>query len=104
MYLAMFAVITGLGFFLASIGGGVLAHKFSYIHWHLGRQTIVNYHILFVISSALRLLAAFLVTTFHEPTEKGLPIMVQFMGYSVLKRLSVGRQIHPWYRRVVNWH
>jgi len=102
MYLAMFAVITGLGFFLASIAGGIIAQLLSSVHWHIGPQTIVNYHILFAISGIVRLLAALLVMTFHEPTEKGLPIMVQFMGYAVLKWLSVGRQIHPWYRRVAS--
>jgi MFS family permease len=96
VYLAMFSVVTGLGFFIASIIGGALAESLSFIHWHIGKQTAVNYHILFTISAILRLVTAFMALRFHEPREQRLPIMVQFMGYSVLKRLSVGRQLFPW--------
>ncbi len=94
-YLAMFAVITGIGFFAASIVGGYLAESFGFFHWQLGKQTILNYHLLFGVSALLRLLAGLLFLSFHEPKEKAIPIMVQFMGYSLLKRLSVGRQIFP---------
>ncbi|HKK21609.1 MAG TPA: MFS transporter [candidate division Zixibacteria bacterium] len=94
-YLAMFAVITGIGYFAASIAGGFLAESFSFVHWQIGRQTIVNYHLLFGVSAVLRLLAGLLFLSFHEPKEKAIPIMVQFMGYSMLKRLSLGRQILP---------
>jgi MFS family permease len=99
IYLAMFAVITGLGFFIASIIGGILAKQWVFLHWQIGKQVIINYHVIFIISSFLRFMAAGLLSTFHEPAEKGLPIMLNFMGYSVLKKLSVGRQIHPWFRR-----
>jgi len=95
IYLAMFSVVTGIGYFVSSVLGGILAQQWSGIHWQVGPQTIVNYHILFALSSLLRLLAAAFFTTFHEPQEKRIPIMIQFMGYSVLKWLSVGRQIFP---------
>jgi MFS family permease len=95
IYLAMFAMVTGLGFFLASLLGGALAHNWSDFHWQIGPQTVVNYHLLFAISSGLRLLAALLLASLPEPTEKSLPVMIQFMGYAVLKRLSTGRQIFP---------
>jgi len=94
-YLAMFSVITGLGFFIASLLGGALAESLSFLHWQVGEQTIVNYHILFVISSLMRLLSAFLFMSFHEPGEKSLSIMINFLGYAVLKQLSLGRQIIP---------
>jgi MFS family permease len=87
-YLAMFSVITGLGFFIASILGGFLAENWKNIHYQLGFQTIVNYHILFAISTTLRLLAAFLALGFHEPTEKDVPSMIQYMGGSVIRQFS----------------
>jgi len=96
-YLAMFSVVTGLSFFCASLIGGMLAQNWSGIHWHIGYQTVINYHMMFGISSCLRLLAAFLVLTFREPKEKGIPIMIQFMGYSILKKLPIGRQVFPWF-------
>lgn len=95
MHLAMFSVITGIGFFVASIAGGLLAEAMSHVRWEIGPQTIVNYHILFAVSALLRFGAAALITTFHEPHEGAVPVMVQFMGYSVIKRLSAGRQIFP---------
>jgi len=99
MYLAMFSVVTGLSFFTASIVGGALAQNWSGLHWHVGGQDVVNYHLIFAISSVLRLLAAFLVLTFREPEEKGIPIMIQYVGYSILRRLTVGRQLFPWFMK-----
>jgi MFS family permease len=95
VYLAMFSVLTGLAFFVASLLGGILAHDWSNIHWPLGNQVVVNYHLLFALSSLLRFLAAFLVLTFREPREKGIPVLIDFMGYSMLKWLSLGRELFP---------
>lgn len=94
-YLAMFSVVTGLGFFLASLSGGFLAEFWSGISWHVGNQIVVNYHVLFVVSALLRLVAACLFLRFHEPSEKRIPIMIQFMGYAILKRVTLGRQLVP---------
>ncbi len=95
VYLAAFSVVTGFAFFAASIIGGAFAEWLSGFQWPIGWQVIVNYHFLFAISAGLRILAALLFLTFHEPKEKGIPVMVQFMGYAVLKRISLGRQIFP---------
>lgn len=94
-YLAVFSVVTGIAFFLASLFGGILAEWLAPIHWHVGDQTIVNYHFLFVISALLRLAAAFMFLGFHEPREQGVPVMIQFMGYAILKRIATGRQLLP---------
>ncbi len=95
IYLAVFAVVTGFAFFAASLIGGTIAEALSGLHWKVGPQTIVNYHVLFVLSTVLRLLTAFMVMSFHEPNETRLPVLMQFIGYSVLKFLSVGRQVFP---------
>jgi len=95
IYLAIFAVVTGFAFFAASLVGGTIAEAISGLHWQVGPQTVVNYHVLFVLSTVLRLLTAFLVMSFHEPKETRLPVLIQFIGYSVLKFLSVGRQVFP---------
>ncbi|MDD3731257.1 MAG: MFS transporter [candidate division Zixibacteria bacterium] len=94
-YLAFFNVVTGLAFFSASVLGGVLAEMWKDVSWMVGPQKIVNYHLLFVVSGILRLIAAGLILTFHEVHEKSVPIMVQFMGYAILKKISVGRQLFP---------
>jgi len=94
-YLGVFSVLTGLGFFIASLLGGLLAHAWVNVKFHVGSQVIINYHLLFALSGVLRFLAAAWISSLKEPGSKGIPIMVQFMGYSVLRRLAVGRQILP---------
>jgi MFS family permease len=94
-YLAVFATITGLAFFVASSLSGVLAELLSDWSWSLAGMTFVNYHLLFVLSAITRLFTAGLLASFHEPSEIRLPVVVQLMGYAVLKRVSIGRQILP---------
>ena len=94
-YLAMFSVVTGLAFFFASLIGGVLAEMWSDVSWRIGPQVIKNYHLVFIISGILRLISASVILSFHEHKEKSVPIMLQFMGYSALKRISLGRQFLP---------
>ena len=94
-YLAWFATVTGLAFFAASFLGGLLAESWSSFSWPVGKQTFLNYHIIFVISAGLRVAAAGLLYALTEPSDRKIPMMVQLMGYAVLKRLSLGRQIMP---------
>ncbi len=94
-YLAWFAAVTGLAFFTASILGGMLAESVSSFAWKVGKQTFVNYHIIFVISAVLRIASAGLMLILTEPSERRIPLMVQLMGYEVLKLLPLGRQSTP---------
>jgi len=94
-YLAWFAATTGLAFFAASVLGGLLAESLSSFLWTVGSQTFVNYHIVFVVSAGLRVASVGLLYALTEPSERKVPMMVQLMGYAVLKRLSLGRQIMP---------
>jgi MFS family permease len=98
MYLAMFSVVTGMAFFASSTAGGFLAQSWSDIHWTVGPQTVVNYHLLFALSALMRAMAAVFFMTFHEAEGKPLPIMVHFMGDAVLEQLSRGRRILSWLR------
>jgi MFS family permease len=95
LYLAVFSVVSGVGFFVASLLGGMLAESWSDIHWMIGGQQIINYHLLFGLSGVLRLLAAFMFASLRESHATRFPIMMQFMGYSFLKWFSLGRQIFP---------
>jgi len=91
VYLAMFSVITGFGLFVASILGGLLAETWSWVYWGFGPQTFVNYHILFGISAVLRILGAIFIMGFNEPPGKCVPVMMQYMGESILKRVAINR-------------
>jgi len=94
-YLAWFATVTGLSFFAASFLGGLLAESWSSFSWPVGKQNFLNYHIIFVISAGLRMASAALLYVLTEPSERKIPMMVQLMGYAVLKHLSLGRQTMP---------
>lgn len=95
VYLSVFAAVTGLAFFTASIIAGYTAEIFSDWSQTLIGITLVNYHILFIGSAVVRLLTAGLMAAFHEPAEMRLPVVIQLMGYAVLKRISIGRQVFP---------
>ncbi|MFH1699463.1 MAG: MFS transporter [Candidatus Zixiibacteriota bacterium] len=95
VYLSVFAAITGLAFFAASILAGLAAEAFTGWTHAIGSYTFVNYHLLFVGSAILRFLTAVLIASYHEPAEMRLPAVIQLMGYAVLKRMSIGRQIFP---------
>jgi len=91
VYLSAISVTSGLAFFMASLMGGFLSEKWGWIHWQLGPQVIVNYHLLFGISSVLRLFGAFLILGFQDSLAKGVPVIVQYFGDSILKRLPISR-------------
>jgi MFS family permease len=95
VYLSVFAAATGLTFFAASIVAGVVAERLSDWSASLGELALVNYHILFLASAAVRLATAGLIAAYHEPSEMRLPVVIQLMGYAVLKRMSIGRQLFP---------
>lgn len=95
LYLAWFAAVTGIAFFVASIAGGLVAELLADWQWQIGPQTLKNYHVLFVASSVLRFASVGLLFALTQSSEQGVPMMVQLMGYAVLKRLSLGRQVMP---------
>ncbi len=94
-YLAAFSVISGLAFFAASILGGAISESMSSLSFRLGPQTIINYHILFAVSSILRFVAVLTLFNYKGPTEKGVPILINFMGHVILRRLSLSIHFFP---------
>ena len=94
-YLSVFAAVTGLAFFAASIAAGYVAESMSGWTGSWFGLTVVNYHVLFVVSALLRLTTAGIISAFPEPAEMRLPVVIQLMGYAVLKRMSTGRQLFP---------
>jgi MFS family permease len=94
-YLSIFASVTGLAFFGASLLAGAVADRLS--NWHVlwVGFTLINYHLLFVVSAIARLATAILIAWTREPDEVRLPIVIQMMGYAVLRRMSISRQLLP---------
>ncbi|MBU0985211.1 MAG: MFS transporter [candidate division Zixibacteria bacterium] len=94
-YLSVFAAITGFGFFLMSVFGGYLAGLIGKTTLTVGSLTLINYHFLFIGSALLRFGTAFFLSVLREPQDVRLPVVLNLMGYAVLKRMSLGRQILP---------
>ncbi len=95
VYLSVFATVTGLAFFAASVVAGYVAEFLDGWSYAITGLTILNYHVLFVGSALLRLFTVGLVASFDEPAEIRLPVVIQLMGYAVLKHMSIGRQLFP---------
>ena len=93
--MGLLATVTGLAFFAASFPDDLPAESWSNFSWPVGKQIFLNYHIIFVISAGLRMASAALLYVLTEPSERKIPMMVQLMGYAVLKHVSLGRQIMP---------
>ncbi|HUU44603.1 MAG TPA: MFS transporter [Acidobacteriota bacterium] len=94
-YLAVFAVVTGLAFFIASVAGGILAERLVDFRWVIGDRTIIGYHLLFALSAFLRLVTGFVALRLQEPRVQEVPLLMQFVGYATLWRLGSARQIFP---------
>ena len=86
IYLAVFAVASGTGFFAASLLGGGLAEIWKGIGIAIGPQVVVNYHILFVISAVIRGVAALIAASIKEQRATELFGFVQFLTNRVVRR------------------
>jgi hypothetical protein len=42
-----------------------------------------------------------MVLSFHEPAEKDVPTLIQYMGDAFIRRLSAARQLFPWSSKMV---
>jgi MFS family permease len=92
-YLAILSVATGLGFGVAAIAGGMVGKLTQGFHWDAPWGTpMLSFHVVFLVSGLLRLLAALRMRGFEEPGAKATGFMIQVVGYAALKRLSLGRQ------------
>jgi len=92
-YIAIFSVMSGLALFLGSITAGLLSQEWSNVRIPWGKQTIVNYHLIFALSGTLRFLSAFFMLSFQEPHEKQTPEVLQYIGHSMVRWFSQGRQV-----------
>ncbi len=82
-YLAAFATVSGLTFSLATLAGGLLAEALP-DRFELCGYALHDLQVLFVLSGALRLGAAFVSLRIHEPASHG----VHALWSAVVARLS----------------
>jgi MFS family permease len=88
-YLAAFSTAAGFTFALfATLGGWLLPRLPEHVSV-LGRP-LLNFHLLFLASAALRLGATLLSLRLHEPKAQGVPAMVRWMQRAATARVWEG--------------
>ena len=93
LYIAIFSVTTGLALFIGSLLAGLLAEEWKTVSISWGQQTIINYHLIFALSGILRLLSALFMLSFREPNQKQETEVLYYMGNSIVRWISQGRQV-----------
>ena len=91
-FLASTSFVNGLFTFLASITGGIIANHLSGFRWELFGQTLVNFHILFLVSALGRVGGLFLIRRIVEPKARPVTEMVTQLGYYFGKKVLGGEK------------
>ena len=81
-YLAAQGVISGIAHFLAAATGGLLANYWSDFSLVIGRQTLLNFHILFILSAFGRILMLPVALRLHEPRAASVRILISGLASS----------------------
>ena len=108
-YLAFFYIISGLGFVVSALAGGIFAQTLA--NWSvspaiggvsrqiLGGRTFMVHHAMFVISATLRILALTLLFRLRDVKAEGTIALVSHIGSHVWRAASWGRPFPRWIRR-----
>ena len=98
-YIAAFGIVTGGATFIASTLGGVIARAASGYEWVIGGAVFINYHLLFILSSAGRFASILLLKPLREPRAVGIPTTLSYVGAALHHRLVAARQVFPEWAR-----
>ncbi len=87
-YFAIFSTLTGIGGFLSSLIGGLIAQVLQNFRFEFLGQVFVNFHILFLGTSFFRLLSIFLLKNVQE--KKAYPVFqtLQLIGDYAVRRFN----------------
>jgi MFS family permease len=92
-YLGMQSMAVGLSTFAASILGGLVASRLGGLRFQLLGLTIVNFHVLFVLSAFARLALVPLALGLREERARPFGVLLGLVGDQVSQRFSQGWQI-----------
>ena len=103
-YIALFATTSGASFGAASITGGLIAYVLHNFNVTLLGRTFVNFHLLFLISSSLRIIALFRLRKIKEEKGASVGYLMQEIGMGVQKARYFGKQVvlfpYHWVRKL----
>jgi MFS family permease len=92
-FLASAYFVNGLFTFLASLVGGIIANQLSSFKLQIYSQTLINFHILFLLSALGRIWGVFALGKIVEPKSKPVTQMVSDLGYEFGKKVPGGTRI-----------
>lgn len=95
MYVALMGALSGVTNFISMILGGWLAHRLDGVHWQFGSLQVINYQVLFVITTLLRIPALLLLRRIREPDAQGTAFVMRKMLTAMNRRIGLGRLISP---------
>lgn len=94
-YIAVFNISIGAGYLVSSIIGGLIAQSLSNFHLNLFGLNFINLHILFLMSTILRIISTINLRKLKEPEEIGIALMLQFMNATFDKISLYSNQVLP---------
>lgn len=89
-YLAVQSVLTGLAVFVAALLGGWAADQMGHLRISLHGLTIVNFHLLFALSSVFRILLLPLAFRLKEENAQTVTALLDLVGDKVNQRFNGG--------------
>ncbi|MCJ7508740.1 MAG: MFS transporter [candidate division Zixibacteria bacterium] len=92
-FLASAYFVSGLFTFLASLIGGIIANQLAMFKLQIYGQTLVNFHILFLLSALGRLWGLFVLGKVVEPESKPVGQMVSELGYYFGNKFPGGAKV-----------
>ncbi|UCH10488.1 MAG: MFS transporter [Fidelibacterota bacterium] len=101
-YLAYFYIISGLGFVVSALAGGIFAQTLAdwRVSWPiLEGRTFMVHHIMFVITAGMRVLSLTLLFRLRDVKAEGTIALVSHIGSHIWRAASWGRPFPRWIRR-----
>ena len=97
-YLAYFSIISGVGFVLASIAGGLVVDYLGDWQIIVGGRVYMGHHVLFVITAMGRLAALGMLLRLPDVEAPGTMALVTRIGAGIWRTASLGRPFPRWIR------
>ena len=101
-YLAYFSIISGVGFVLASIAGGLVVDYLGDWQIIVGGRVYMGHHVLFVITAMGRLAALGMLLRLPDVEAPGTMALITRIGAGIWRTASLGRPFPRWIRHKEN--
>ncbi|UCD37350.1 MAG: MFS transporter [Fidelibacterota bacterium] len=104
-YLAYFYIVSGLGFVVSALAGGIFAQTLS--DWRIilpaiGGRTFMVHHAMFIITAVMRVLSLTLLFRLRDVKAEGTIALVSHIGSHIWRAASWGRPFPRWIRRLTS--